>query len=301
MHSPDHSRCRNAASAAIVAAVSAFLVLSAGRAAPAQPSQPPSAQTGTAQPGSAAPEGRPGSAAPDLGLQRTLEPRAVELLKAMSERLAAAKTLSFTMVAAYESPARTGHPLLYMTRSDVTVQRPDKLRVVTPGDGPPSEFYYDGKTMTAYAPNEQLAAVAEAPPTIDGMLRAAYESAGIYFPFTDFIVADPYKDVEGDLKLAFVVGQSGVVGDTTTDIVAIASDTMQAQIWIGADDKLPRMMRATFFNDPGGFRHAAMFSDWRLDAPVPADAFTSATAATASRIAFSHPEAKAPEQQAGQR
>ena len=297
MHSPDRSRCRTAASVAIVAAVSAFLVLSAGRAVPAQsspPSAPPgTAQPGTAQPGSSAPETRPGSAAPDLGLQPALEPRAVELLKAMSERLAAAKTLSFTTVAAYESPARTGHPLLYMTTSDVTVQRPDKLRVVTPGDGPPSEFYYDGKTMTAYAPNEQLAAVAEAPPTIDGMLRAAYESAGIYFPFTDFIVADPYKDVEGDLKLAFVVGQSRVVGDTTTDTVAIASDTMQAQFWIGADDKLPRMMRATFFNDPNGFRHAAMFSNWRLDAPVPAETFTSATAATASRIAFSHPEANA--------
>ena len=105
MHSPDHSRCRNAASVAIAAAVSAFLVLSVGRAVPAQLSQPP-----TAQPGSAAPEARPGSPAPDLGLQLALDPRAVELLKAMSERLATAKALSFTMVAAYESPARTGHP-----------------------------------------------------------------------------------------------------------------------------------------------------------------------------------------------
>lgn len=39
--------------------------------------------------------------------------KAVELMQAMSATLAAAKTLSFTAVATYESPARTGQPLAY--------------------------------------------------------------------------------------------------------------------------------------------------------------------------------------------
>ena len=57
------------------------------------------------------------------------------------------------------------------------LQRPDKLMVITPGDGPGSEFYYDGKTMTAFAPAENLIAVAEAPPPLDEALKAAYDSA----------------------------------------------------------------------------------------------------------------------------
>ena len=65
-----------------------------------------------------------------------LEPRAIELLKASSGRLAAARTMSFTAVATYESPSRLGPPLAYTTRSEVPLQRPDKLRVITPGDGP---------------------------------------------------------------------------------------------------------------------------------------------------------------------
>jgi len=91
--------------------------------------------------------------------------------------------MTFTAVVSYENPSRLGPPLVYMTRSEVTVQRPNKLRVITPGDGPASEFYYDGKTVVAFAPAENLAAVAEAPPTIDATLEAAYHYAAIYFPF----------------------------------------------------------------------------------------------------------------------
>ena len=98
-------------------------------------------------------------------------------------------------------------PLVYTTRSDVTLQRPDKLRVISPGDGPASEFYYDGKTMVAFMPAENLVAVAAAPPAIDAVLEAAYHSAAIYFPFADVMVADPYGDIAKSLELAFYIGQ----------------------------------------------------------------------------------------------
>src|SRR5258708_6089661 len=119
--------------------------------------------------------------------QMVLEPRAIEILKAASARLAAARSMAFTAVVSYESPSRLGPPLVYATKSEVTLQRPDKLKVVSLGDGPPSEFYYDGKVMMAFAPSENLVAVADAPPTIDAALLAAYHSPPIYFPFTALI------------------------------------------------------------------------------------------------------------------
>jgi hypothetical protein len=75
-------------------------------------------------------------------VEPALEPKAIDLLKAMSARLAGARTMAFTAVSTYESPTHIGPPLAYTTISDVTLQRPDKLRVITPGDGPASEFYY---------------------------------------------------------------------------------------------------------------------------------------------------------------
>jgi hypothetical protein len=238
----------------------------------------------------AAPRAKP----PVTDVTPVLEPRAIELLKAASSRLAAAQSMRFTAVVSYESPSLLGPPLVYTTKSEVTLQRPDKLRVITSGDGPASEFYYDGKTMMAFAPAENLVAVAEAPPTIDAALKAAYDSAAIYFPFTDLIVADPYGDIADGLTHAFYIGQSRIVGGTTTDMVAYASDAVFVQIWIGAEDHLPRRVRAVYREDPSRLRHQLDLSDWQLDLSVPADTFASASASGATRIEFARPDPQLP-------
>jgi len=249
---------------------------SAGADAPAQPAAK------AAKPAAK----RPGAPAVQMGL----EPKAIDILKAASARLAAAKSMTFTAVVSYESPSRFGPPLIYSTRSEVTLQRPDKLKVITPGDGPPSEFYYDGKTMTALAPKENLVAVAEAPPTVDAALAAAYDSAAIYFPFSDVVVADPYKDIADGLKVAFYIGQSIVVDGTTTDMVAYITGDVFVQAWIGADDKLPRRIYAVYLNDKARLRHVLALSNWKLDVALPANTFTAPSPAGAMHIAFARPD-----------
>src|SRR5260370_1034491 len=100
------------------------------------------------------PKAKPAAATVDT--KPVLEPKAIELLKASCARLAAAHSMSFTAEVTYESPSRMGFPLAYTTKSDVVMQRPDKLRVITLGDGPASEFYYDGKMLSAYTPSDDL-------------------------------------------------------------------------------------------------------------------------------------------------
>ena len=62
-----------------------------------------------------------------------IEPKALDILKAACKALADAKTMSFTAVNTYEKAALNGQPLYYATRNQVTLQRPNKLRVITPG------------------------------------------------------------------------------------------------------------------------------------------------------------------------
>jgi Predicted periplasmic protein len=223
----------------------------------------------------------------------SLEPKALDILKAASSRLAAARTMKFNAVHFYENPSRQGHPLAFTTKSEVILQRPDKLRVIMPGDGPASEFYYDGKKMMAYAPAENLVAVADAPPTIDAALEQAYHSAAIYFPFADWIVADPYKEMSEGMKLAYYIGQSKVIGGMTTDMVAYIDHGVFIQAWIGVEDKLPRLIHAIYLDDPERLRHTLLLSDWQLDPAVPADTFTSAKAASANPMPFAHPHPEA--------
>jgi hypothetical protein len=140
----------------------------------------------------------------------------------------------------------------------------------------------------AYAPAENLVAVADAPDTID-KLEAVFHSAAIYFPFTDLIVTDPYGDMAPGLKHAYYVGQSNVVAGITTDIVAFAGNGIFAEMWVGADDKLPRIVHAIYLDDPDHLRHNLILSDWKLDAPVSDDFFTSSSASSAKHMQFAHP------------
>jgi hypothetical protein len=262
-----------------------LLALSALLLTPNAQSKPPASKKKTkpvAAETSPAPEATP-----------SLEPKALDILKAASSKLTAARALKFTAVHFYENPSRHGHPLAFTTRSEVTLQRPDKLRVIMPADGPASEFYYDGKKMMAYAPAENLVAVADAPTTIDAALKQAYDSAAIYFPFADWIVADPYKEMSDGMQLAYYIGQSKVVGGTTTDMVAYIDHGVFIEAWIGAEDKLPRLLHAIYLEDPERLRHTLILSDWQLDAVVPPDTFTSAKAASANPMPFAHPHPEA--------
>ncbi|MCC7325658.1 MAG: DUF2092 domain-containing protein [Burkholderiales bacterium] len=253
--------------------------------------QSPNPQTAVAPPATkqAAPKAKPAGKAGEQTFKMVLEPRAMDLLKATSAKLAAAKSMSFTAVVGYEYPSRLWPPIVYTTRYDIAMQRPDKLRVLMPGDGPASEFYYDGKSMTAYAPAEKLAAVVDAPASIDAMLRVAFQKAAIYFPFSDALVADPYTALTDGAILAFYVGPSAVMGGTRTDMVVWANPDVFVQMWIGADDKLPRRMRAIFAADPLALRHEMELSNWQLDPALPPDTFTSAAAQSAGRMAFAAP------------
>jgi len=77
-------------------------------------------------------------------------------------------------------------------------------------------------------------------------------------------------------------------------VIAYASDHVFVQIWIGADDKLPRMLRAVFPNDPVRLRHQMELVDWQLDVAVPADAFAPSSVGTATRMDFARPDPKHP-------
>lgn len=223
---------------------------------------------------------------------QVLEPKALEILKATSRRLAAARTLAFTAVIADEAPSRLGPPLLYASRSDVSLQRPDRLRIVSSGAGPRSEILVNGTELSAWAPAEGLLAQAKVPPTIDGALEAAHRLAHVYFPFSDVVVADPYGDLAPDLRLAFYIGRSGAVGGVETDMIAYATDEVFIQAWIGVEDRLPRRFRAIYLMDGGNLRHEMELSGWKVDPRLPAATFTLPPAARKARaIPFERPAA----------
>jgi Predicted periplasmic protein (DUF2092) len=66
-------------------------------------------------------------------------------------------------------------------------------------------------------------------------------------------------------------------------------------MWIGTEDKLPRMLRAVYRADQARLRHQLELSNWQLDLAVPKDAFAATRAGSANFMPFAHPHPQPPQ------
>ena len=218
-----------------------------------------------------------------------VDPKALEIIGAMSDRLSSARRLSFRARAVYDVPGKDKTPIYYATVSDVYFARPNMLRVMTVADGPMSELAYDGKQVAVFSPNENTLASGPAPDTIEGAIRLV-EEGGIDLPFADVLLNDSYKIFSEGLTSAFIIGQTNAVGGTRTDIVSITSPDAHAQLWIGARDRLPRQIWVTYTKAPGSPRHVVEFFGWRLNGPPRGGFFPRRVMARANRTSFPPPK-----------
>lgn len=234
------------------------------------------------------------AAAPKPAAQAAIDQRALDILKKMSDAITQAKTVQFQArsMVPIRSPGGLWIDLFGMSR--VVMQAPDKLFAETGGDRAKHDFYYDGKTITMYSPDKNLYAVKEAAPTVDAMIEAAYREDGKSFPYADLLVADPYAVLTKGLKGATYVGQSTLVplsgkGMIKTDHLAFINEGVEWQIWIGADDHLPRLVSATYLDDVREPSYTVELGDWKLNEPVDAATFVFTNATKAPKVEFRKP------------
>ena len=200
-------------------------------------------------------------AAPSSG---TLDRKALATLEGMCDTLAAAKSFTYKSRAVFEIPAKTGQFVTLFSNAEVALKRPDKLRVSMIGETPHFAFYYDGKTVSAFAPETKMFSVSKAPSTIDAMLPALEERTGIRFATAPLLFGNPYRVLTCGITSAVVVGPSMVHG-TVCDHLAFRSPGLNWEIWIEkGTPSLPRRLAVTFTDRPNFPRTLVEFSNWNL-------------------------------------
>jgi hypothetical protein len=220
-----------------------------------------------------------------------IEQGALDIIKGMSTTLANAKTLQFQARVQSEAPSIDGIAVIYTSHTEFALQRPNKLAVSSSGQGQPSELIYDGKIVIGSTPLSDIVAVTEAPSTIDAMSEFMFDKAGIYFPGGMILLSDPYANLTGDLRAAFVVEKSKLVGGVETDVVVLAGSGVEGQFWIGSKDKLPYMMTMIYSKEPNRPRVTVEFKDWKLNASIEAKRFSTEKIARAIKADFARTDA----------
>jgi hypothetical protein len=250
--------------------------------AQAPPSAPAQAAPQTPEP--TAPPGRP-----EPALAPIREPRALDRLKRMSATLGAAKALTYRSRSTVEVPANTGQFVTLFAASDVALQRPNKLYVHVTGEVPNFDFYYNGTTITAFAPQKQAYSVANAPATIDATLKFTMDKAGIQFPSADVMYSDPYAMLTKELTNAFVVGPATVDG-VACEHLAFMGPGVHWETWIDTGKSaLPRRLVVTYTEVQNFPRFLVEFSDWNLQPKLAASRFVFNKPRNATQIEFVSP------------
>ena len=227
-----------------------------------------------------------GSASPEPVAQPIMQQEALDKLKRMSAALAAAQSVSLRSSSTVEVPAKNGQFVTLFADSQITLSRPNKLRVDVGGEVPKYEFYYDGKTIVAYAPDDGVYSVVPAPGTIDAMMPFADEKTGIHFASADVLFTDPYAMLSQGLTSAFVVGTCEIQG-TPCDHLAFRSPGVNWEIWIESGARaLPRRLAVTYTTLTNFPRFLVELSDWNLQPSLAVENFDFKKPATAKEIAF---------------
>jgi hypothetical protein len=234
------------------------------------------------------------TAKPEASAAIIKDDRALATLKSMSETLAKTQSMTFRADSAVAIVSPSGQWVHVFGTSLVTLQRPNKLYVETRGDMFPQNFYYDGQTVTMYAPNEKLFATDNIPGNLDETLLQVFQKHGTYFSFADVIMSVPHDAMAKDVTSAELIGQS-TIGGVLTNHLAFTSPGLEWEIWIGADDQLPRLLEVTYTNHKRRPTCSVAFSQWQLNPATSADTFVFTPPAGAVRIEFRKIEAPVPE------
>lgn len=222
----------------------------------------------------------------------SLEPHAMERLKAMGDTLAKAGKFSFTSTTSVEVPAKTGQYLTFFKRADVAVERPNKFSMNLAGDQTDYQVVYDGTRVFGYDPEKKLYALTKAPQTIDETLQFLGKNYGIHFHTADLMVSNPYSAVSQGLVSAFTVGTSAVDG-VPCEHLAFMGQGINWEVWVETGrNALPRRFAVTYTDARNFPRFMVAVRDWNLKPTLNAARFKIDKPANAAEIGFGSPEAR---------
>jgi hypothetical protein len=194
----------------------------------------------------------------------SIEPRADEILRIMSDLLAGAKQFTVHNDQASDEFTLAGDLVELSSSVELAVRRPNEAHAVLHGDLRPMRYWIGGGRVAVMDVSRWTYAVAPAPKGLDAAIEQLWEQYGMKVPLADFISDNPYEDLTRHVETGTYVGLHEFDGVLCHHLAFRQSD-IDWQIWI-ADGllPLPRKLLIVYKNEPGAPRYTARLSAWDL-------------------------------------
>ena len=218
-----------------------------------------------------------------------VDPRAMEILKKMSDLLGRTSSLGFTAEETYDE--LDGNQMLQFSNiRSVAVRRPDRIIADTSGDTVNRSAWFDGKRFSLLDKEHNVYGSSEFSGTIDQLLDRLDEQFEVVIPLGELISENLLAQLTERLRGASYVGLHKV-GDARCHHLAFILDLLDFQIWLEAGEKpLPRKLVITYKQEPGMPQYTAVFTRWNLEMETPDSLFEFQIPAGARKIDWTVPE-----------
>ena len=212
---------------ALLSAAALVLIVGPGLASCSQPADEAtpeqSASTSAAAGEAAAPDGK-------------IEQDAKAMLKAMSDYMAAQKTLSFSYESIFEVVTDEKQKLQLATSGTINLVRPNKIRTTRQSGFSNTEIVFDGTLLTFLGKGQNAYIQADVPGTIDNLVDQLRDKFHRQLPGADLLSGNVYDALMTDVTNVKDLG-SGVIDGVECNHLAFRAKETDWQIWIAQGDK----------------------------------------------------------------
>ncbi|MCE5231589.1 DUF2092 domain-containing protein [bacterium] len=181
----------------------------------------------------------------------SIDPEADQILRQMSDQLKQVKSRVFRLADTIDDVQPDGRKIQFAHVREMTVVKPDKLKVETFGDITNRILWKDGKTLTVFDKDKKVYAQLHDPGTIDQAIDMLQDQYNMSLPAADLLTEDVYHALVDGCNQVNYVGM-GFVGEEKCHHLAFSRDNIDYQLWISAGEKLgPRKLVITYKLLPG--------------------------------------------------
>ena len=202
------------------------------------------------------------------------DPVAITILDRMADNIGALHACSFHLEGVQDAfDDKAGTIVKRHNNHEVSIVGPDKMLVISTGDGGHRSYWYDGKVVVYYSFDENNFARIAAPPTVIGAIDSLHAAYGIDFPAADFIYPSFVDDLIAQSERVVYLG-TVKIGSKECFHIAAKGAEQDVEFWIASDAAtfpVKYVVRSKDKAQPMEFE--GTFTNWQINPDLPSTMF----------------------------